>query len=119
MSVTNGRCSFLAGFVFMFFYPSSNIRLVAGKLFRANVIVIDSGSIDRLPEAVNHLRGPRDVENGQSRISQIPQKHFSVDLADFAVPGPMRFRHFSHAGDELVVRSEEHTSNSSHLRHLV
>src|ERR1035441_6835828 len=27
-----------------------------------------------------------------------------MDLAAFALPGPVRFGHFSHAGDELVVR---------------
>src|ERR1017187_3011181 len=59
--------------------------------------------MDHPVEAFHHLRRPGYVIDGRPGILQIPGKHGLMDLAAFAMPGAMRFRHFSHAGDELVA----------------
>ncbi len=34
----------------------------------------------------------------------MPREHFLINQSSLALPGPLRFRHVSHAGNQLVVR---------------
>ena len=45
---------------------------VAGKLFRVDVVIADSGLMDHRVEALNHLRRPSYVVDGRDGIRQIP-----------------------------------------------
>ncbi len=84
--------------------PLLDISLVACKLFRANVVIIDSRLFDHGGGTLHHLWRPRGVVDGRNCVFQIAHKQFLVDGANFAEPGPMRLLHFGHATDELIVR---------------
>ena len=84
--------------------PFLDINLVACKLFRASVVIIDSRLFDHGVETLHHLWRNRDVVDGRNCVFQIAQKQLLVDRANFAELKPMRLLHSGHATDELIVR---------------
>jgi len=85
------------------FHPSKT-GLIAGKLFRANVAIVDSRLTDHRLETLHHLRWPSHIIDRGDGVFQMPGEHFLINQSNLTLPGPLRFRHFSHAGDQLVVR---------------
>jgi hypothetical protein len=86
------------------FSSNRKIGSIARKFFCANVVLIHSYLLQHLMQSLHHHGRPGNVVDGRVCVFRIPGKHLLIDQAGFTVPRLMRFLHFRHAGNELVLR---------------
>src|ERR1019366_4923344 len=55
-------------------------------------------------QAFHHGWRTCNVIDGRRCALQMPSEHLLIDEPGFTAPGPARFRHFSHTGNQLVLR---------------
>src|ERR1039457_6209176 len=77
---------------------------VACKFFCANVVVFHACFVQHLVQTLHHGWRTGNVVDGRPCVLQIPPEHLLIDETGFTAPGTTRFLHFSHAGNQLVLR---------------